>query len=87
MILGDKPLISKVVLSHVSTQKQLITKKREIHIIEEKVFATLGNGAEGDSCRWVLDTGASNHMSGWWAAFSSIDGETVGTVKSVDGSW
>jgi hypothetical protein len=37
--------------------------KKIVHIIEEKVFAALGDAAE-ETCRWVLDTGASNHMSG-----------------------
>jgi hypothetical protein len=70
----------------MATQKQLVTKKREIHIVEEKVFVVLGNEAKGDSCRWVLDTGASNHMSGCQAVFSSIDDGTVGTIKFADGS-
>jgi hypothetical protein len=70
----------------VATQKQLIAKKGEIHIVEEKVFAALGNGAERDSCRWVLDTDASNHMSGCRGEFSCIDGGTVGTVKFTNGS-
>jgi hypothetical protein len=34
----------------------------------------------------VLDTRASNHMSGSHAAFSSIDGRTVVTVKFADSS-
>jgi hypothetical protein len=34
----------------------------------------------------VLDTNASNHTLGYRAAFSSIDGGTVGTIKFVDGS-
>jgi hypothetical protein len=38
------------------------------------------------TCRWVLDIGASNHMSGSHAAFSSIDGRTIGTVGFADGS-
>jgi hypothetical protein len=33
-------------------------------IVEEKVFAALGYGREKGSCRWVLDTGALNNMSG-----------------------
>jgi hypothetical protein len=50
--------------------------KKIVHIIEEKVFAALGDAAE-ETCRWVLDTGASNHMSGCRAVFSSIDGGIV----------
>jgi hypothetical protein len=59
--------------------------KKIVHIIEEKVFAALGDEAE-ETYRWVLDTGASNHMSGCRAVFSSIDGRTVSTVRFADGS-
>jgi hypothetical protein len=38
--------------------------RRVLHIVEEKVFAALGDEAEKEICRWVLDTGNSNHMSG-----------------------
>jgi hypothetical protein len=61
-------------------------QKKVVHIVEEKVYAALDGEMEQESCRWVLDTGASNHMSGYRAAFSSIDGGTVGTVKFADGS-
>jgi hypothetical protein len=44
------------------------------------------DGAEKEPSHWVLDTGTLNHMSGCQAAFASIDGNTVGTVKFVDGS-
>jgi hypothetical protein len=38
--------------------------RRVLHIVEEKVFAALGDEAKKEICRWVLDTGNSNHMSG-----------------------
>jgi hypothetical protein len=56
-----------------------------VHIVEEKVYATLGDGGEHVTYRWVLDTGASNHMSGSRVAFSSIDNRMIGTVRFADG--
>jgi hypothetical protein len=60
--------------------------RRVMHIVEEKVFVALGDDTEKETCRWVLDTGASNHMSLCRVAFSSIDGGTVGTVRFANGS-
>jgi protein involved in ribonucleotide reduction len=39
-------------------------KLKEVHIVEEKVYVTLREEEDREPCRWVLDTGASNHMSG-----------------------
>jgi hypothetical protein len=61
--------------------------KKVVHIFEEKVFAALGGEAEQESYRCVLDIDASNHMSGCRAAFSSINGGTVGNVKFTNGQW
>ncbi|XP_066365159.1 uncharacterized protein [Miscanthus floridulus] len=36
--------------------------------------------------RWYLDSSASNHMTGSKEAFSKLDGNVTGTVKSGDGS-
>ena len=36
----------------------------ELHLTERKVFATFDNVEDRDPSRWILDTGASNHMSG-----------------------
>jgi hypothetical protein len=60
--------------------------RKEVHIVEEKVLVVLSKEGEQETCHWVLDTGASNQMSGCQAAFSSIDGGTVGTMKFIDGS-
>ncbi|WVZ49092.1 LOW QUALITY PROTEIN: hypothetical protein U9M48_000473, partial [Paspalum notatum var. saurae] len=59
------------------------TVRDVVHLVEEKVFATLGDEADKDPRRWVLDTGASNHTTGSRAAFASID---AGTVRFGDGS-
>jgi hypothetical protein len=60
--------------------------KNVIHIVEENVFAAFDDEGEHDSCRWELDTSASNHMLWCQAAFSSVDDGTVGTVRFADGS-
>jgi hypothetical protein len=38
--------------------------RRAIHIHEQKVFTDLGSGEQQDHGRWVLITGATNHMMG-----------------------
>jgi hypothetical protein len=84
---GERVLDDGLALGASSArQMQGIVIKKVVHITEEKVYAALGDEAEKDSCRWVLDTGASNHMSGCWAAFSSIDDSTIGMVKFTNGS-
>jgi hypothetical protein len=58
--------------------------KVEIH--EEKVFTHLDEQKERDAGKWVLDTGAMNHMSGCRAAFMKIDMTVLGTVCFGDDS-
>ncbi|XP_062232774.1 uncharacterized protein LOC133930085 [Phragmites australis] len=58
----------------------------QIEIREEKVFAQLGEEEEREAETWVLDSGATNHMSGSRAAFSKLDPEVRGTVRFGDDS-
>jgi hypothetical protein len=44
-----------------------------VHLMEEKVFAHLGDAKEKYCRWWVLDTGAMNHMIGCRSAFSDLD--------------
>ena len=46
----------------------------------------LGDGCEGESTRWILDTGATNHMTGTRSVFSELDTGVCGLVKFGDGS-
>jgi len=46
----------------------------------------LGDGCEGESTRWILDTGATNHMTGTQSVFSNLDTGVCGSVKFGDGS-
>ncbi|RLM60219.1 hypothetical protein C2845_PM14G14360 [Panicum miliaceum] len=57
-----------------------------VHLEENKLFVQLGNGREGKSTSWILDTGATNHVTGVQSAFSELDAGIHGTVKFGDGS-
>jgi hypothetical protein len=59
----------------------------QIHVEEQKVFIQLGSREEHqEQHRWVLDTGATNHMSGYRSAFSELDTGVTGSVHFGDGS-
>jgi hypothetical protein len=64
---------------------EVISSSAEVEIHEEKVFAHLDE-EERDVGTWVLDTGATNHMSGCRAAFMKIDTVVLGTVRFGDDS-
>jgi hypothetical protein len=60
-----------------------------IHIHERKVLLHLSSEEEKEAvapCRWVLDTGATNHMTGSHCLFSELDTGITGTVRFGDGS-
>jgi hypothetical protein len=42
-----------------------------VDMVEEKVFAHFNDEVKMESRRWVLDSGASNHMTGVREAFTS----------------
>jgi hypothetical protein len=67
-----------------STQATAATLRDFIHLVEEKVFAQIGEG--GNTSRWVIDTGATNHMPGAYGAFSELDTNVRSTVMFGDGS-
>lgn len=60
--------------------------QHELHLLEKKVHPELDDEADRDPSRWILDTGASNHMSGSRAAFANIDTGITGSVRFGDGS-
>lgn len=57
-----------------------------IYLEEKKLFAALDDAAERDPGRWIVDSGASNHMTGCRTAFSDIDTGITGNVRLGDGS-
>jgi hypothetical protein len=72
-------------LSRATTQKSSAAVKRQVHIIEGKVYTAL-DCAEKEPSRWVLDTGTRITCQRCRAAFASIDDNTMGTVKFADES-
>jgi hypothetical protein len=57
-----------------------------VHLDEGKLFIQLGENGGGDDARWILDSGATNHITGMRAVFSEIDLRVHGTVCFGDGS-
>ena len=59
-----------------------------VHITEPKVLLHLSEEQEEavQPHRWVLDTGATNHMTGARNVFAELDTSISGTVKFGDGS-
>jgi hypothetical protein len=57
-----------------------------IYLEEKKLFAALDDAAERDPGSWIVDSGASNHMTGCRTAFSDIDTGITGNVRLGDGS-
>jgi hypothetical protein len=57
-----------------------------VHLVEEKVYAHLGDEEKKDCHRWVLDMGATNHMTGCRSTFSDLDHNIHSTVKFRDDS-
>jgi hypothetical protein len=61
--------------------------QHRVELMEERVFTQIGNNGEHQDHRWwVLDTGATNHMTGARAAFSKLDFRIRGSVKFGNGS-
>jgi hypothetical protein len=90
------PLASKPQMAHrgrkewVSRRSSTVDmtggEQRKVHIIEEKVFAALNNEGDKDHRWWVLDIGASNHMTGSRTSFANINAGTTGTIWFGDAS-
>ncbi|WVZ58489.1 hypothetical protein U9M48_008761 [Paspalum notatum var. saurae] len=72
--------------SATSSEAIPLPREQGVHINEDKLFVQLGDGREGDCTRWILDTGATNHMTSSRSAFSNLDTGVRGTVKFGDGS-
>ena len=57
-----------------------------LHLVEQKVHATFDAMEDQDPKCWILDTSASNHMTGARAAFADLDTGVIGSVQFGDGS-
>ncbi|WVZ66256.1 hypothetical protein U9M48_015503 [Paspalum notatum var. saurae] len=59
---------------------------RHIQLEEKEVFIQLDDEGVRETKQWVLDTGATNHMSGSRVAFAELDTDVCGTVRFGDNS-
>jgi hypothetical protein len=57
-----------------------------VHIRVDKVFAQLGPRSDLEPHRWVLDTRATNHMSGERSVFSELNTRVGETIRFCDES-
>jgi len=57
-----------------------------VHLNEDKLYVQLGEKGDGHTARWILDTGATNHMTGARSAFAELDSGVRGSVRFGDGS-
>jgi hypothetical protein len=57
-----------------------VPKCMPVHLDEGKMFVQLGDEVGSDHSRWILDSGATNHMMGERSAFTEIDHKVHGTV-------
>jgi hypothetical protein len=57
-----------------------ISFKVDIELNEEKVYAHLDEEKERNASAWVLDTGATNHISECRAVFMKLDMAVLGTM-------
>jgi hypothetical protein len=57
-----------------------------MHLNETRLFVQLGDEAQGESSRWILDSGATNHMTGQRSVFAEIDTKVQGSIHFGDGS-
>jgi hypothetical protein len=82
----DEEEASLMLTSATLIRPEVISSSAEVEIHEEKVFTHLDEEKERDLRTWVLDTGATNHISGCRAAFTKIDTVVLGIVHFGDDS-
>jgi hypothetical protein len=56
-----------------------------VHLDEGKLFIQLSDGQHGDCSRWILDLGATNHMTGDQSTFTKIDRKVHDTMANIKG--
>jgi hypothetical protein len=78
---------SKEVESAIAVPTMALVPRHSVHLVKQGVFAQIREeGGAVNSAWWVVDMGATNHMSGMRVAFSILDTGVCGTVRFGDGS-
>ena len=83
----EEDVVHAAATGHVAlaTSTQAMVRE-QVSLREDKLFVQLGEKSDDGQTRWILDTGATNHMTGVRSAFSELDTGVRGTVRFGDGS-
>jgi hypothetical protein len=74
-------------LANATITELVATPERTaIHLDELKLFVQLRDREHGDCSRWIVDSGATNHMTGERGTFMEIDNKVHDTVRFGDGA-
>jgi hypothetical protein len=79
-LMGSMPALKK------GDPRSSSASRSTMHPVEEKVFTHFNNEVKTESRRWLLDSRASNQMTGIHGAFTEIDTNVCNTVRFRDGS-
>jgi len=73
---------------HPRSPPPVVEPQARVHLVEPKVLLHLSEEEKEAvvSRRWVLDIGATNHMTGTRTVFAELNTGVTGTVKFGDGS-
>ena len=88
-IAADAEVIaSSVSCCHPRSPPPVVEPQARVHLIEQKVLLHLSEEKKEAvvSRRWVLDIGATNHMTGTRTVFAELNTGITGTVKFEDRS-
>ncbi|XP_066341937.1 uncharacterized protein [Miscanthus floridulus] len=78
---GDVEVGALLVAQVCTVARTPIAEDQRVFLNQERVFP-----AEYRDRAWILDTGATNHMTGCWKALTSLDESVRGAVRFGDGS-
>jgi hypothetical protein len=82
-VMQDEEEASLMLTLSTLIRSEEISSSAEVEVHEEKVFAHL-DVEEHNAVTWVLDTGATNHMSRCQEAFMKIDTAVINTMGFSD---
>ncbi|WVZ90574.1 hypothetical protein U9M48_036865 [Paspalum notatum var. saurae] len=84
---GEQALLvaTTTIVTTTSTEAARSTSSG-LHLDESRLYVQLGDRGGSGHTEWILDTRATNHMTGVRSAFSELDTGIHGTVRFGDGS-
>ncbi|WVZ59800.1 LOW QUALITY PROTEIN: hypothetical protein U9M48_009898 [Paspalum notatum var. saurae] len=83
---GQALLVATTTIATATSTEVARSTSSGVHLDESRLYVQLGDKGGGGHTEWILDTGATNHMTGVRSAFSELDTGIHGTVRFGDGS-